>query len=199
MHWGGALRSARSRYRAAPVLGAGLVSLLLSWALPGGAAEAPVGDGSSGSAGAAERADAVAGPDGRCLAGEWLTEGGKGRVGIYPATAGVYEGRIVSGEEGHGAPRDSRNPDPALRGRPVKGIVFMTGFRYAGEGRYEAGRIYDPQSGRTYRGRLRLTDPDTLQLRGFLGISLFGSSQTWKRLTSLGCDSAQTDAGPLGR
>jgi uncharacterized protein (DUF2147 family) len=135
--------------------------------------------------GATDRAAEAAGPDGRGIIGEWLTEGAKGRVAIYPASgaSGVYEGRIVSGRDGPDAPRDVRNPDPALRQRPVKGIVFMTGFRYVGEGRYEEGRIYDPGSGNTYRGRLRLLSPELLQLRGFLGISLFGATQTWRRVS----------------
>lgn len=180
------------------------VPLLLLWVLFGGFAASPAraesGDGAGdrpatgleldavGGAEALFGQDDLAGPDGRLLAGEWLTESGKSRVEIYPAAGatGVYEGRIVSGQDGPGAPLDARNPNPALRRRPVKGIVFMTGFRYAGNGRYEGGRIYDPQSGNVYRGSLRLVAPDTLLLRGYLGLSLFGATQTWKRLPAQG-------------
>jgi len=167
-----------------------LLSATLAWPTPLPAADGP------------ERASAdpmatVAGPDGRGIVGEWLTEGAKGRVQIYAVegSAAVFEGRITSGDDGPDAPRDKHNPDPALRTRPVKGVVFMTGFRYAGNDRFENGRIYDPQSGNTYRGRMRLVADDTLEVRGFLGISLFGATQVWKRVPASDQASAETDTG----
>jgi uncharacterized protein (DUF2147 family) len=151
-----------------------------AWLAVAAAALVPATAAPAGTAAASQ----PAGEDGTAVAGLWLTEGGKGRVEIYPAPErpGFFEGRIVSGKDGPDAPRDTRNPDPELRDRPVKGIVFMTGFRHVGAGHYENGRIYDPQSGNTYRGKLRLESPDRLVLRGYLGISLFGASQTWTRL-----------------
>ncbi len=58
----------------------------------------------------------------------------------------------------------------------------MTGFRYAGEDRWTGGEIYDPNSGNTYKGTMRLIDRNTLKLRGYIGISLFGRSDTWTRV-----------------
>lgn len=120
------------------------------------------------------------------VVGFWRTEGGKGLVEIYadPKQPGLYLGRIASGKSGPEAPLDQHNPDPALRSRPLLGLTFMTGFRYEALGRYVDGQIYDPNSGNTYQGKLRLQGQDELVLRGYLGFSLFGSSQTWKRVSA---------------
>ena len=50
-----------------------------------------------------------------------------------------------------------------------------------GDGAWSGGFIYDPNSGKTYRGKIKLTDPDTLRLRGYIGISLLGRTEVWKR------------------
>ena len=44
------------------------------------------------------------------------------------------------------------------------------------------GAILDPDNGKIYKARMRLTDNGrTLIVRGFIGIPLFGRSQTWSR------------------
>ena len=48
--------------------------------------------------------------------------------------------------------------------------------------RWAGGMIYDPNSGNTYKGTMRLVDRNTLKLRGYIGISLFGRSDTWTRV-----------------
>ena len=76
---------------------------------------------------------------------------------------------------------DDRNPDPALRSRPLDGLAIMTGFEYAGDGRWQNGTVYDPNSGKTYKCSITLIDDNTLKLRGYIGIALFGRSETWTR------------------
>lgn len=76
---------------------------------------------------------------------------------------------------------DDENPDPALRSRKLLGLQILHGFRHDREGRWVGGRIYDPNSGNTYRGTITVIDQDTLDLRGYVGISLFGRTETWRR------------------
>jgi uncharacterized protein (DUF2147 family) len=49
------------------------------------------------------------------------------------------------------------------------------------DGQWTGGRVYDPNSGNTYRGTITLIDADTLKLRGYVGITLFGRTEIWKR------------------
>ncbi len=75
---------------------------------------------------------------------------------------------------------DIHNPDLALRPRPLCGMEIGSGFEPQGLDEARNGTLYDPKTGKTYHGSLRL-DGDKLELRGYVGIPLFGRSQTWTR------------------
>lgn len=76
---------------------------------------------------------------------------------------------------------DDRNPDATLRKRPLCGLTFIGGIKEAEEGLYEGGWLYSPRHGSMFSANLRLIDPSTLELRGFVLISFLGGSQTWTR------------------
>ena len=111
------------------------------------------------------------------VAGHWLTEGGKAVVEIAPCGSQLC-GRIVRLlKPAPGRPQtDLQNPDASLRGRPLLGLAFLTGFAPAGD-RWR-GRIYDPESGRTYRSEL-IGSGAALKVKGCLGP--FCRTQTWTR------------------
>ena len=68
-----------------------------------------------------------------------------------------------------------------LKNKPVVGLQILSGMRWVGE-RYSGGQILDPDTGAVYRCTLRVVDEGrTLEVRGFIGISLFGRTQTWLR------------------
>src|SRR5262249_15961142 len=70
----------------------------------------------------------------------------------------------------------------AEKGVPVLGLALIKGMRRNGYS-YENGTIMDPRDGSVYRALMRLSpDGNKLEVRGYLGISLFGRSQTWNRL-----------------
>jgi uncharacterized protein (DUF2147 family) len=68
------------------------------------------------------------------------------------------------------------------RNQPVLGLTIITGMHRESEA-YTGGRILDPDDGNVYSCRITVIDGGRrLQVRGFLGFSLFGRSQTWNRL-----------------
>jgi uncharacterized protein (DUF2147 family) len=96
---------------------------------------------------------------------------------------GLYEGKIVTV-----FPRPGVAPDaicelcPApLKNQPIQGLTILTGLRHDGD-KYTGGEILDPDSGETYRCQITISpDNRKLHVRGFIGISLFGRTQTWLR------------------
>lgn len=122
--------------------------------------------------------------DNHDIAGVWLSGDGEGWIEIR-RVGDSLEGIIAGSPTRRDSdpPRhDDLNPDPALRGRPLDGLVIMHGFAYDGDGKWSGGTIYDPNSGNTYRATLKLLDPDTVKIRGFIGVALFGRSDTWTRV-----------------
>jgi uncharacterized protein (DUF2147 family) len=118
------------------------------------------------------------------IVGLWLTGDGDGWIEIRQdgkEYIGVIRG---SPDDTSTDPErvDDKNPDPALRHRKLLGLTIMRGFRHDGDGRWSGGRIYDPNSGNTYKSNLRLLDRNTLKVRGFIGLSVFGRSDTWTRV-----------------
>lgn len=90
--------------------------------------------------------------------------------------AWLKEPNYTDSKEGPvGTPKvDCNNPDPALKKQPMLGLQIMEGFSAVGDNRWDEGIIYNPENGKKYRGKLHLVAPDRLELRGYLGISLFG-------------------------
>ena len=78
---------------------------------------------------------------------------------------------------------DSENPSPALRKRPICGLQIGRNFRLTAPDHAEGGRLYDPESGNTYSGSMT-SEGDLLKLRGYIGIALFGRTETWTRAQS---------------
>ncbi|MDH3337595.1 MAG: DUF2147 domain-containing protein [Gammaproteobacteria bacterium] len=117
------------------------------------------------------------------VAGRWLSGDGDGWIEIQlvgDSLTGMIAGSPNT-RPGDPPRYDDKNPDPDLRDRPLDGMVIMRGFKYVGDGRWTGGTIYDPNSGKTYKCTLTQVDADTLKVRGYIGVSLFGRSDTWTR------------------
>lgn len=115
------------------------------------------------------------------ITGVWQTKSG-GYVQIYK-DGDVYDGKIVGSTDGK-ARYDKNNPDADKKGRRLLGVNVLQGLTYEGDSSYDDGHIYDPDNGKTYKAKATLTGPDTLEARGYIGISLLGKSQTWHRIDS---------------
>ena len=111
------------------------------------------------------------------IVGEWWTEGKEGRIRFVRSADGTYSGILAGGND---PGTDVNNKDPALRNRPLLGSVLMWHLRPE-DGEYVDGYVYNPRNGETYRMKAEVTGKTTLKIRGYLGISLFGQSQTWTR------------------
>jgi len=71
-----------------------------------------------------------------------------------------------------------------LKDKPVIGMMVINGLKRDGD-QWDGGTILDPGSANVYSAKLRLIDGgQKLEVRGYLGISLFGRSQTWVREAS---------------
>ncbi len=78
---------------------------------------------------------------------------------------------------------DARNPDTALRSRPVCHLDIGTELKLTDPNHAEGGKIYDPEAGKTYRSSIS-SRGNVLTVRGYIGIKAFGRSETWKRTTA---------------
>jgi uncharacterized protein (DUF2147 family) len=68
------------------------------------------------------------------------------------------------------------------KGQRIVGMEIMRHMRRAGDDEWSGGEILDPENGKTYRAKMRLADGgQKLIVRGYIGFSLFGRSQTWVR------------------
>lgn len=116
--------------------------------------------------------------------GVWKNGEGTGMVQIYKK-GDKYFGKVVwlkVPNNPDGTPRtDANNPDESLRNRPLKGLENLRDFVFKGNNKWEDGRIYDPKNGSDYACEMKLIDENTLEVRGYIGVSLFGRTDVWKR------------------
>lgn len=68
------------------------------------------------------------------------------------------------------------------KGQKIIGMTIAKGLKSQGH-LYAGGNILDPDNGKVYQCKMTLSDDgQTLEVRGFIGISLLGRSQTWLRV-----------------
>jgi uncharacterized protein (DUF2147 family) len=75
-----------------------------------------------------------------------------------------------------------------FKNQPILGLKFMWDLKSTNQDstKYDGGKILDPANGSIYRSKLELIENgQKLEVRGYIGISLFGRSQTWLRVKSI--------------
>ena len=66
------------------------------------------------------------------------------------------------------------------KNKPIEGLLIVRGLS-RDDADWTDGKIMDPANGKSYDCTIRLEDPNTLNVRGFLGFSFLGRTQVWKR------------------
>lgn len=67
---------------------------------------------------------------------------------------------------------DDNNPIESLRVRTILGISMFSEYVYD-DGLWQ-GKIYDPESGNTYQSRMKVNRKGDLEIRGYIGMPMFG-------------------------
>lgn len=111
----------------------------------------------------------------------WYNQEKTAKIQVYKAKDGRFYGKMVWLKEPleNGKPKvDKENPDEKKRNTPLIGLILLRGLEKDGDHEYDNGKIYDPKNGKTYSCKITHKG-NTLDLRGFVGISLIGRTSTW--------------------
>ena len=118
------------------------------------------------------------------IVGVWLTAGKEpAKIQIYKS-GDKYFGKIVwlkNPTENSEPKIDSNNPDKRKRNQQIIGMIILKGFQFDGDDEWDDGEIYDPESGKTYSCYISVKNGNTLKVRGYVGISLFGRTEIWTK------------------
>ncbi len=116
----------------------------------------------------------------------WWTPNKDGKIKMYLAKDGKTYGKIIWLSESHdeeNIPKvDKQNPNPELRDKPLIGLILFKHFDYGGDNKWVDGEVYDPQSGKTYSCQMTLVSQNQLEVRGYLGLPMFGRTETFTRV-----------------
>lgn len=97
---------------------------------------------------------------------------------------GAYEGRVerILNRQPDDDPQNlCRACTGERKDKPIIGMTILWGLKKDGEG-FAGGEILDPKNGKTYRCKMRVSeDGRRLDVRGYIGVSLIGRTQTWIR------------------
>ena len=119
------------------------------------------------------------------ILGVWLEEKKESKIEVYKKDNSFF-GKIIwlkepLDEQGN-IKLDKKNPNNSMRENPINGLVIMKDLKYKKKGEWSDGEIYDARSGKTYSLEVYMKNVNKLDLRGYLGFTLFGKTTTWTRV-----------------
>ncbi|MGB3624263.1 MAG: DUF2147 domain-containing protein [Henriciella sp.] len=117
------------------------------------------------------------------LVGTWRTVRHGADIRISNCGDGTPCGTLISVDLGivGDSTRDENNRDKVLRSRPLDGLPILWGYSNGSDG-WRNGRLYNPETGQTFRSSLSLISQNELKVRGCLGPLC--RSQIWTRILS---------------
>lgn len=118
------------------------------------------------------------------ILGEWIAPEKDGKFNIYKS-GGKYYGKVTWMKEAYDKngklKLDVKNPNPALRGKPLVGSDTFLAFTYnAAENRWE-GKMYDCRTGDTYTAFIKLSSKFVMEVHGYIMFSWLGKSVYFTR------------------
>lgn len=113
------------------------------------------------------------------IVGEWMNEKKDAKFQIFKKE-NKYYGKVIWGTGDQ--KKDTKNPDAKLRNRDLIGLVILNDFVFDGDATWKNGTIYDPREGKTYSCKITLKNKDNINIRGYIGVSLFGRTEMWTRI-----------------
>ena len=107
----------------------------------------------------------------------------KSIVEVYETTNGTLAAKVLQ------VLNSDKGPHPlcdACKGenhnKPIEGMVIAWGLRKDGGNTWDGGKILDPKNGKVYSAKMTPTEGGAkLEVRGYIGFTLIGRSQTWIR------------------
>ena len=98
---------------------------------------------------------------------------------------GVYTGKVEKIVDPD-SPKDAvcKDCSDERKDKPILGMTIIRNMKQSGDDKtvFEGGDILDPNNGKVYKSKMKLVDNGSkLEVRGFIGISLLGRTQTWVR------------------
>ena len=117
------------------------------------------------------------------ITGLWLNQDNDAEIKITQKQ-NKYYGEITwllkpNNEKGH-PKKDTKNPDPQKQNQKILGLEIIKNLEFSKK-EWSKGTIYDPKTGKTYKLYAKIKDKK-LHLRGYVGVSLIGKTNTWTRV-----------------
>ncbi|MGO9338820.1 MAG: DUF2147 domain-containing protein [Terracidiphilus sp.] len=116
--------------------------------------------------------------------GHWQVVDSDGSLGGKVDTSladGKLFGRVTEVRPGR-TPKDVCDKcSGEYKNQLILGMVIMRNFHPEGDD-WVDGTVVDPENGKEYKGKIWAVGKDSLKMRGFIGISLLGRTETWTRI-----------------
>ncbi|TCB72710.1 DUF2147 domain-containing protein [Acinetobacter sp. ANC 4216] len=121
------------------------------------------------------------------LSGTWKTiddktGSSKAILEMRQESNGTYTAKIVkvTPRPGYTSKETCVNCPAPYTDKPILGLDILTGLKPAGNNQFVNAKVLDPLNGKIYSGKAKLSpNGKRLTLRGYVGVSALGRSQTW--------------------
>lgn len=106
----------------------------------------------------------------------------KAVIEIHQEQDNTYTGKItkITPRPDYTPQETCVNCPGVFKNRPILGMNILSGLKNIGKNQYSHGKLIDPLSGNIYNTKAKLSsNGQLLMLRGYIGVSVLGRSQTW--------------------